>query len=464
MKKSLLWIMVLVLSISMLATLSLAGCKEEAEEAPEEVVEEEAEEEPEEAEEVVEEEEVKPSGHLMIWVWEPNDLWLDASLEGFSEEYPDITWEYTKYGTGDVYINLPLAITAGTGAPDICITENTRLKSLIDMGGLLDLTDRIEPYISNLSAAKMADAEMDGHYYAVPWEPGPVALYYRRDVFKEAGLPTEPDEVAELLSTYDKYYEVAKTIKEKTGVFMQAQSQAQNNGRLFEMLLWQQGLGYVNDDGSVAINSPDHVATLEFIGKMVSEGLYSDTVDWTDPWYAEFSSVDDPGVATYIEASWMAGVFKSWLAPDTAGLWGVVPMPAWEEGGVRASNDTGDSYIIPEQTANADAAWALLEYALLRDESVIDCYLAGGYTPSLLSALDSDAFETPDPFFDGQQVGILFNEIVPDIPEANIYITEYAEVVNLITPEIQKYLTGQQTAQEALDNAATAIRAATGRQ
>jgi len=58
----------------------------------------------------------------------------------------------------------------------------------------------------------------------------------------------------------------------------------------------------------------------------------------------------------------------------------------------------------------------------------------------------------------------VFNDIVPNIPEANIYITEYAEVVNLFTPEIQKYLTGQQTAQEALDNAAAAIRAATGRQ
>jgi lactose/L-arabinose transport system substrate-binding protein len=456
MKKSLLWVLVLVVSISMIAAFSLSGCKEKA--AEEEVAEEE--------EVAAEEEEVAvlPSGNLTIWVWEPNDLWLDASLEGFNDVYPDITWEYVKYGTGDVYVNLPLAITAGTGAPDICITENTRLKSLIDMGGLLDITDRLQPYVDNLSAAKLADAEMDGHYFAVPWEPGPVALYYRRDVFERAGLPTDPDAVAELLSTYDKYYDVAKTIKEETGVFMQAQSQAQNNGRLFEMLLWQQGLGYVDDAGNIAINSPAHVATLEFIGKMVSEGLYSDTVDWTDPWYAEFSSIDAPGVATYIEASWMAGVFKSWLAPDTTGLWGVVPMPAWTEGGVRASNDTGDSFIIPAQTANPDAAWALLEYALLRDESVINCYLAGGYTPSLLSALSSDAFATPDPFFADQPVGVLFNEIVPNIPKANIYITEYAEVVNLLTPEIQKYLTGTQTAQEALDNAAVAMRAATGRQ
>ncbi|GAH45926.1 unnamed protein product, partial [marine sediment metagenome] len=42
--------------------------------------------------------------------------------------------------------------------------------------------------------------------------------------------------------------------------------------------------------------------------------------------------------------------------------------------------------------------------------------------------------------------------------------TEYAEVVNLFVPEICKYLTGEKSAQEALDDAAAAIRSATGRQ
>ncbi len=316
------------------------------------------------------------------------------------------------YGTGDVYVNLPLTITAGEGAPDICTIENTRMKSFIDMGGLLDITDKIQPYIDNLAPNKVADVEMDGKYYGVPWEGGP--------------------------------------------------------GRLWEMLLWQRGLGYIDDEGKVSINSPGHVECLEFIGKMVSEGLFADTVDWTDEWYAQFSSTGKTGepapVASHIEASWMGGCFKSWICPDTAGLWGLVPMPAWEEGGVRASSDTGDSIIIPEQCQNPEAAWALLEYALLRDQSVINCYIAGGYTPSLLSSLDSDVFKMKDPFYGDQAIGLVFNDIVPNIPEANIYITEYAEVVNLFVPEICKYLTGEKSAQEALDDAAAAIRSATGRQ
>jgi len=84
-----------------------------------------------------------PSGKLVIWSWAPNDLWLDASLDGFNEEYPDIEWEHVSYGTGDVYVNLPLALTAGKGAPDICLVENSHLSSIVEMGGLLNITEKI---------------------------------------------------------------------------------------------------------------------------------------------------------------------------------------------------------------------------------------------------------------------------------------------------------------------------------
>jgi len=472
MKKSLLWIIVLVLCISMLTAFSFAGCKKE--EAPaEEVTEEALAEEEAPAEEVTEEApaeaEAIPSdieANLMVWCWSPNEVNLDSGLEGFNDLYPNISWEYTIYGTGDVYVNLPLAITAGTGAPDICLIENSHTKGIIELGGILDITDKVSPYLEDLTSYKLADLEVDGRYYGVPWDGAPVGMYYRRDVFEKAGLPSDPESVAELVSTWDKYYEVAKTIKEATGQYMQPCNRANNNGRLFEMLLWQQGLGYIDADGNVAINSPECVATLEFIGKMCSEDLYSDEPDWTDEWYAAFSSPDN-SVASQIEASWMAGLYKAWVAPDTGGLWGVVPMPAWEEGGVRASADGGSSLVITEQCQNPDAAWALIEYAILTDEGNIRVYNtpdAGGYTPSLMTAYSSDAFDVPDPFFANQAIGRLFCEINMKIPVAYVYSKGYNEMNSLTAAEIAKYLTGEQTAQEALDNAAAAIRAATGRQ
>jgi ABC-type glycerol-3-phosphate transport system substrate-binding protein len=427
MKRSLLWIIVLVLSISIVATFSLTSCKKEAEEKPEEAaekVEEEVEEVPEEA--AVEEE--LPSdttAHLVIWCWSPNDVDLDYALKttGFNDKYPNITWEFVLYGTGDVYVNLPLAITAGSGAPDICLIENSHIAGIIDMGGIMDVTEKTQPYLADLTPYKLADLEVDGRYYGVPWDGAPVGMFYRRDVFEEAGLASDPDSVTEMVSTWDKYYKTAKIIKDETGKFMQPQNKANNNGRLFEMLLWQQGLGYLDANGNVAINSPKAVETLEFIGKMCSEELYSDQVDWTDDWYGAFSSPDN-SVASHIEASWMAGLFKAWIAPDTGGLWGAAQMPAWEEGGVRASADGGSSLVITEQCKNPDAAWALIQQAILTVEGNVAVYNtpdAGGYTPSLMSTYSSDTFDVPDPFFADQAIGRLFCNINAEIPVAYVY-------------------------------------------
>ncbi|MFA5015731.1 MAG: hypothetical protein WC549_09375, partial [Actinomycetota bacterium] len=89
---------------------------------------------------------------------------------------------------------------------------------------------------------------------------------------------------------------------------------------------------------------------------------------------------------------------------------------------------------------------------------------AGGYTPSLISALSSDTFDAADPFFADQAIGRLFADINEEVPVAYVYSKDYNEMNSLTAPEIAKYLTGTVTAQEALDNAAAAIKAATGLQ
>jgi len=458
------WSLIVVFAISMtLIGVIFTGCKEAEEAAAVEEVTEAVEEAVTEEEIPAEEEAPLPSGKLVIWAWTAAKVALEAGMDGFNEQYPDIEVEWVEYSPADVYVNFPLALTAGEGAPDICNIENSHLLQMVEFGGLLDVTEQVQPYIESVNAYKWKDAVKDGKYYAVPNDSGPVGMYYRRDVFEKAGLPSDPESVEELISTWDKYYEVAKTIKEETGLYMQANNKANNYGRLFEMLLWQRGLGYIDDEGKVAINSPEAVETLEFLGKMTFEGLFSDELEWTEGWYAELASLDEP-IASIIEASWLDVFLKAWIAPGTSGKWGVVRMPAWEEGGVRASNDGGSSLVVTEQSQNPEAAWALIEYVLLRNESQINMFIASGFTPSLETCYDSDVFRMKSDFYGGQVVGALFNEIVQEVPEAGIYAPEYGEMSSLTGPEISRYFTGQQSAQEALDNTAEAIRAATGRE
>ncbi len=404
----------------------------------------------------------KPTGTITLWGWTAaiRDTMEAAGIfEDFYAEFPDTSVEITYYSPNDVYTNLPLALTAGEGACDVCLVENSHVSEYVHLGGLLDLTDRVQPYIDKMNDYKWTDCELDGRYYCMPWDSGPVVMYYRRDVFEAAGFPSDPDSVSELVSTWDKYFETCQTIKEQTGNYCFAHNKANNYARLYEMTLWQQGLGYYDlETGEVTVDSPENIAVLEMFGRFWDADLVSDNLEWSDPWYAELASLDAP-IATLVEASWMEIFMKSWIAPGTAGKWGVTYMPAWEEGQVRASNDGGSGFVIPAQTQNPDLAWAFIEFALGREESQEKMFAISGFIPSLETTYDSPLFLMGDSFLGGQNARAIYAEVVAVIPSAGIYGPNYSMMNGSVSTAIQLYATGELSAEEALQNAAEEIRA-----
>ncbi len=405
----------------------------------------------------------KPTGKITVWGWTAalrDTLEASGVPADFQAEYPDVEVEIVYYSPSDVYTNLPLALTAGEGAPDVCLVESSHLAEYVYLGGLLDLTDKVAPYIDIMNGYRWFDAEKDGKYYALPWDSGPVVLYYRRDAFDAAGLPSDPDSVSDLVSTWEKYFDTCKTIKEETGFYCFAHNKANNYARLYEMALWERGLGYYDpDSGEVTVDSPENIAVLEMFGRFWEEDLVSDALEWDDPWYVELASLEQP-IVTLVEASWMDIFLKSWIAPGTAGKWGVAYMPSWEEGGVRAANDGGSTFVIPEQTQNPDAAWAFVEFCLGREESQLKMFAISGFIPALETTYDDALFLEGDTFFAGQNTRKIYADVVAKIPRAGVYGPNYAMMNSSVSVAIQRYATGEATAEDALGEAAAEIRAA----
>ena len=404
----------------------------------------------------------KPTGAITLWGWTAairDTIEAAGVVDDFYAEYPDTEVEITYYAPNDVYTNLPLALTAGEGACDVCLVENSHVAEYVHLGGLLDLTDRVQPYLDIMNDYKWADCELDGRYYCMPWDSGPVVMYYRRDVFDAAGLASDPDSVSEMVSTWDKYYETCEIIKQETGNYCFAHNKANNFGRLYEMALWQQGLGYYDPaTGEVTVDSPENIAALEMFGRFWDADLVSDNLEWSDPWYAELASLDAP-IATLVEASWMEIFMKSWIAPGTAGKWGVALMPAWEEGQVRASNDGGSVFVITEQAENPDLAWAFAEFALGREQSQEKMFAISGFIPSLETTYDSPLFLQGDSYMGGQNARAVYADVVAEIPVAGIYGPNYSMMNGIVSTAIQLYATGEISAADALAEAAAEIRA-----
>jgi lactose/L-arabinose transport system substrate-binding protein len=402
------------------------------------------------------------SGKITIWGWTSairDTLEASGVLAAFKAAYPNVEVDITYYKPDEVYTNLPLALTAGQGACDVCLVESSHLANYVHLGGLLDLTERVQPYLDKMNAYRWTDTEMDGKYYAMPWDSGPVVMYYRRDVFDKAGLPSDPDSVSNLVSTWDGYLQTCTTIKEKAGLNCFALNKANNYGRLYEMMLWEQGLGYYDaSTGDVTVDSAQNIATLEELGKFWDANVVSDNQEWTDPWYAEFASLDQP-VATFVEASWMEVFLKSWIAPGTEGKWGVALMPAFTDGGARAANDGGSTFVIPSQSKSPDAAWAFIEFALGRRDSQLAMFQTSGFIPALETTYDDPLFQQADTFFDGQVTRQIYADVVKQIPTATVYGPNYSMMNGSVAAAIQSYAAGEASAEDALKSAAEEIRA-----
>ncbi len=409
----------------------------------------------------------KPSGKLVIWVQQANqDVWTKTVLPAFQAEYPDIEIEFVNYSPPEVANQVGLAIQAGTGVPDLGVTEFRSITSLVELGGLMDLTERMEPYKDNMNQAMLSYCSKDGKIYCAPWDIGPVVTFYRRDIFEAAGLPSDPESVSKLVATYDDLLETCKIIKDKTGLKCFSLNKANNYGTMLENMLWQQGLGYYDAEGKVTIDAPYVVEAVEKIGKFWEADVVSDSLEWTDPWYAELSaSIDNketPPVATITIGAWMGNFLKTWIAPDLAGKWGVVPMPAYTPGGIRASNQGGSAYFIPQGAKNPEAAWAFIEFVNLNTANQVAQFVYSDYFPANQATYSDPVFQEPDPYFGGQATRLVFAEAARNVPIAYIYGPYAVTMSGHAASALQSYALGQKSAAEALREAADAVRLETG--
>jgi lactose/L-arabinose transport system substrate-binding protein len=391
---------------------------------------------------------------LTIWCWTPTDDALKSADAGFTKAHPDISLNYVQIKPADVYQKLQLGAAAGSGFPDVSCLEDSHLAQFTKLGILADITKQAAPYKKQIQAYKWTQETVNGHIYAFPWDAGPMALFYRRSVFKQAHIqPTS-------IHTWNDFYKAGLKLK-KLGIPIWLQSKAQNDARFFEDLLWQQGLGYVNAKGDVVLDkSPKILSTLEFMGKMWNAGLFGDLAEWTDPWY---KAINDGKVATLPMAAWMGTFLKSWLAPKTSGDWGVVPLPSWTPHGAQTANDGGSSLAIMKSSSNAAAAWQYVQWHLGRADVQAHTYQQTDLFPSLESAWRSPYMRQPDPYYGGQKDRLLFEQLARKIPVAHVYSSDYEQMDSLMSAELQKYALGKETAQQALKNAANAIRSRTGR-
>ncbi len=398
----------------------------------------------------------QPSGEITIWSWNIAASSLKATVEGFNKLYPDVTVTVEDLGNQQVFDkSLAGCAAGGEGLPDIVSIENFEAEiywnqfpdCFVDLK-TLGYTDEIA---SGFPDFKRTELEVGDVAYAMPWDSGPVAMFYRRDFYENAGVDPES------IKTWDDFIAAGKKIQEANPGVVMTQGDLAGDSEWFRMLANEQGCGYFSLDGeSITISQPACVAAMEKVKEMVDAGIIG-AADWG----GKIAANNAGTVATQMYGGWYEGTIRS-ESPDLAGKWGVYQMPSLTADGPRAANLGGSALAITNVSDNKEAAWAYVNYTLGTNEGQVTMLKEYGLVPSLVSSLEDPYVQQPQPYWGGQPVWVTILSTLDKIePARGTPFQGDAEAVYRATQT--KYFNGEYPdAKAALDDAANQIASATG--
>jgi multiple sugar transport system substrate-binding protein len=190
-------------------------------------------------------------------------------------------------------------------------------QGLLDVDAATEVVDELGPATFNEGA--LSYVEVEGGYGAVPTDGWGQMLYYRTDLFEEAGLPVP--------ETYDQILQAAQALHGDgmNGIVLGSTAGERFTMQTFEHFALANGCQLVDDQGNVTLDSPQCVQTLQ--------------------WYEELLTNYSAGGEQDVEstrATYMAGeaAMVSWsphMLDELAGLFPDIPPtceqcqddPAW---------------------------------------------------------------------------------------------------------------------------------------
>jgi cellobiose transport system substrate-binding protein len=236
----------------------------------------------------------------------------------------------------------------------------------------------------------------NGTVIGIPTDVGGAAIAYRTDLFKAAGMPTDPAKVSALWPTWDKYIEVGQKYKAKT-----KKSFLDSSGTVFAAILNQGTQKYYDRNGELIYAKNTQVKTaFNGASKALAAGIGSNISQFTSDWNV---GMNKGTFATIIAPAWMMDYIKQ-QAPKTKGLWNIASLPG---GG---GNIGGSQLAIPASAKNPKEAMAFMKW-YLSPEMQLRVFKSYGLFPSTKSLYDDAAVKNyVDPFFSNAPVGTIYTK------------------------------------------------------
>jgi multiple sugar transport system substrate-binding protein len=377
---------------------------------------------------------------LLLWSWLPD---FQAEVDLFQAAHPNIKVKLVNAGQGNnEYTALRAGLKAGSGLPDVCHVEFQLIKSFRQLNALADIGASANPHKGEFAAWSWNQVSDGDKVYAMPWDSGPIATLYRKDVFDKYGI-TVP-------KTWDEFAEQA--IKLHTAApDTYLTDAAFSDGGWVISLLWQAGWRPFEVNGteiSIEVNGAAAKKFAAYWQKLLDAKAIEAKPGFVTEW---FTSLDQGRYATWLTAGW-GPVFLTSFAKTSAGQWRAAPIPQWDAGKFVSANWGGSTLAVLAGSKHPKEA-AELAIWLTTNKEAATLYTTKQFLfPVVTSLLDSPDFANkPFDFYGGQQVNQVFVASAKAVDPAFQWSPFQDYVNQTMGDEISAAAGGKGTLTEAFD-------------
>jgi cellobiose transport system substrate-binding protein len=300
------------------------------------------------------------------------NFWGDMGLDQLKAKYeaanPNVK---ISLNTGEYqaqHQDLQKKLVAGSGAPDISAVDEGFIVQFREQADqFVNLTDKGAGALESkyLPWKWQASKSAAGQQIGLGTDVGGLAMCYRTDLFKAAGLPTDRAEVSKLWPTWDAFLATGKTYTDKT-----KKKFIDSATNLFNPILSQQPVGFYNEQEQLQMEGGPKVG-FDVAMKALDSGISANLASFQPNWDQGFKKDQFAVLAC---PAWMLGHIQK-TAPDQAGKWDIAAIPG---GG---GNWGGSWWTIPKQGKNVDEAYKFVEW-LIQPEQQIEVFKTVGNLPS----------------------------------------------------------------------------------
>jgi cellobiose transport system substrate-binding protein len=311
----------------------------------------------------------KTAGTVTLKVNFWGDFGLNALKAQYEKDHPNVKIVLNAGDFNAQHEDLQKKLVAGSGAPDI---------AAIDEGFAVQFRSQADKFVNLLDKGA---GSYETKYLDWKWKQtlspdgkaqiglgtdvGGLAMCYRSDLFKKAGLPTERDAVSALWPSWDDFIATGQKYVKATG-----KKFIDSGTDMFNPVLAQQPVGYYNEQDALQMDGGPKIAW-DTTMKAIKAGLSANLVSFQPGWDQGFKKDQ---FAVLPCPAWMLGHIQE-TAPDQAGKWDIAAIPG---GG---GNWGGSFWTIPKQGKNVDEAYKFVEW-MIQPAQQIEIFKSVGNLPS----------------------------------------------------------------------------------